>query len=269
MTVSALDLPTDLDTLGFLPGLRFRLAHRIAMHIQVTPFQMANRKPLVSFSFDDVPQSAARTGADLLSEHGAIATFFVSGSLIGQQADHWDMIQPIDLSNLVRGGHEIGCHTFGHLSIAESDPNRILDDTQANLRFLQTIEPTLTMENFAFPYGRGSFALKRKLAKSFRSSRGIVPNVNTGRIDLQFLSALPLIDRQMTPGGIDRILDQTAATNGWAIFYTHDVAPQPSPYGCSPALLAYTLTAAAARGIDCVSIRDGLDRIGVNKSPTK
>lgn len=248
------------------PDLRSRMVHRIAMHVPAAPFRIATDRPLVTFTFDDVPQSAARGGAELLLEHGAHGTFFVSGALIGTRTDHWKMIEPEDLSALVHGGHEIGCHTFEHVSAVDADPDRIVKDTKKNLAFLRQLEPDIKIDNFAFPYGRGSFGLKRKLADHFRSGRSIMPNINTGWIDLQFLGAMPLIDRQMTPGTIDRILDRALANNGWVIFYTHDVKPQPSPYGCSPALLAYALAAARAREIETVTVRDGLKAIGANGS---
>ena len=72
---------------------------------------------------------------------------------------------------------------------------------------------------------------------TFQTCRSIVPGVNFGSVDLQFLRAMPLIDRQMTRDGIDRAFDEAETNNGWLIFYGHDVTERPSPYGCSPDLL--------------------------------
>ena len=71
----------------------------------------------------------------------------------------------------------------------------------------------------------------------FQTCRSIVPGVNAGDVDLQFLRAVPLIDRQMDRDGIDRAFDEAQTNNGWLIFYGHDVAERPSLYGCSPDLL--------------------------------
>ena len=38
---------------------------------------------------------------------------------------------------------------------------------------------------------------------------------------------------------IHRVFDEAVATNGWLIFYTHDVADTPSPWGCTPGLLRH------------------------------
>ena len=45
---------------------------------------------------------------------------------------------------------------------------------------------------------------KAQLAKTFRSSRGIIPGVNSGVVDLHYLRSTPLIDRNIDNDGIDR-----------------------------------------------------------------
>lgn len=60
----------------------------------------------------------------------------------------------------------------------------------------------------------------------FQTCRSIVPGVNAGEVDLQFLRALPLINRQMNRDRIDRAFDEAQSNNGWLIF-GHDVAERP------------------------------------------
>jgi hypothetical protein len=67
---------------------------------------------------------------------------------------------------------------------------------------------------------------------------------------------MPLIDRQATRDQIDRTLDEALSTNGWLIFYGHDVAEQPSLYGCTPGLMAYALGAAARRDIPVLTMAE-------------
>jgi hypothetical protein len=57
-------------------------------------------------------------------------------------------------------------------------------------------------------------------------------------------------------------LEQTLSTGGWLIFYGHDVADRPSPYGCTPALLRHALEAARRRDIPLVSVAEALNRAG-------
>jgi hypothetical protein len=82
--------------------------------------------------------------------------------------------------------------------------------------------------------------------------------VNSGVIDLQFLHATPLIDREMDQSGIDRAFDEVQSTNGWLIFYGHDVAERSSPYGCTPALLTHALEAAARRKVQVLTMAEAL-----------
>jgi hypothetical protein len=77
---------------------------------------------------------------------------------------------------------------------------------------------------------------------------------------LQFLRSTPLIDKDIDRAGIDRVFDEAVATNGWLIFYTHDVADNPSPWGCTPGLLQYALDAAKRRNLPMVSVAEALRR---------
>ena len=85
-----------------------------------------------------------------------------------------------------------------------------------------------------------------------------MPGINTGSVDLQFLRAMPLIDRQIDRDGIERAFDEAQTNNGWLIFYGHDVAKRPSPYGCSPALLNHALETASRRKIPALTMAEAM-----------
>jgi peptidoglycan/xylan/chitin deacetylase (PgdA/CDA1 family) len=237
---------------------RARVSHRMAMHLRVEPFRLRNETPVVSFTFDDVPKSAATTGATILEAHGAHGTFYVIGSQVGTSSALWDMIGCEDIVALHRKGHEIACHTFSHKRACDIDAETLSEEIEHNQQYLRAIDPSITIENFAYPFGYGSFVRKRQLKTIFRSCRSIVPGVNSGTVDLQFLRAMPLIDRRINRDGIERAFDEAQTTNGWLIFYTHDVADEPSPYGCSPALLNEALEAASRRKIPVLNMAEAL-----------
>ncbi len=131
-------------------------------------------------------------------------------------------------------------------------------ELEKNRRYLLALDSSIRIENFAYPYGTGSVLRKGQLGEAFRTSRGILPGVNSGTVDLQYLRSSPLIDREIDAEGIDRAFDEAVATNGWLIFYSHDVEDEPSPYGCSPALLRHALDAAARRKMPALSVADAL-----------
>src|ERR1700710_2004706 len=183
---------------------RARFSHRMAMHLRVEPFRMRNATPMVSFTFDDVPKSAATVGAPILEAHGAHGTFYVIGSQVGTSSPLWDMVDGDDVVTLHRAGHEIACHTFSHKRACDLDAGALSAEVARNQQYLRSLDASIRIENFAYPFGYGSFVRKRQLKTVFKSCRSIVPGVNSGTVDLQFLRAIPLIDRRLAQGGTER-----------------------------------------------------------------
>jgi peptidoglycan/xylan/chitin deacetylase (PgdA/CDA1 family) len=186
----------------------------------------------------------------------------VSGSLVGKSCDHWQGVSAGEIAQLHRRGHEIACHTFSHQPATELDASRLAAEVEQNRDYLRSLDPSIQIDNFAYPYGLGSVWRKAQLASTFRSSRGIIPGVNRGVVDLQYLRSTPLIDRNIDRDGIDRAFDALVDTNGWLIFYGHDVTAKPSPYGCTPTLLRHALDAAAKRNVAVKTITGALDAAG-------
>jgi peptidoglycan/xylan/chitin deacetylase (PgdA/CDA1 family) len=241
---------------------RARFSHRMAMHLCVEPFRLRNATPMVSFTFDDVPKSAATAGAPILEAHGVHGTFYVIGSQVGTSSPLWDMVDGEDVVALHRQGHEIACHTFSHKRACDLDAGALSAEVARNQQYLRSLDASIRIENFAYPFGYGSSVRKRQLKTIFKSCRSIVPGVNSGSVDLQFLRAMPLIDRRIDRDGIERAFDEAQTANGWLIFYTHDVADQPSPYGCSPSLLNEALEAASRRKIPVLNMAEALQCAG-------
>ncbi len=217
---------------------------------------------MVSFTFDDAPESAASIGAPMLEEYGGRATFYISGGLVGQWSGYWNGIEPDDIISLHRSGHEIACHTYSHRQAIDLDALGMAEELHQNRRYFAEIDPTIRLQNFAYPYGLATVARKGQLKNLFHSARSILPGVNHDVIDLQFLRATPLIDVHIDASGIENAFDEATRTNGWLIFYGHDLATKPSPYGCTPHLLQQALRAAAARNMPIVTVAEALQRAG-------
>jgi peptidoglycan/xylan/chitin deacetylase (PgdA/CDA1 family) len=244
------------------PAFKARVSNRLARHFRAAPLHLAGNGPMVSFTFDDVPLSAATVGAPMLEDFGGRGTFYVSGSLVSQWSGHWDGLGADGIVALHDKGHEIACHTFSHRRTTELDAATMAAEIAQNRNYFQTLDASIRLENFAYPYGLASVSLKDQLKDVFRSSRGILPGVNSGTIDLQFLRATPLINQDIDEGGIDRAFDEALSTGGWLIFYGHDVTAAPSPYGCTPALLRHALEVARRRNIALVTVAEALRRAG-------
>jgi peptidoglycan/xylan/chitin deacetylase (PgdA/CDA1 family) len=217
---------------------------------------------MVSFTFDDAPDSAAGEGASLLEAHGGRGTYYIAGSLINQPGDYWRGLSNDAIVRLHRAGHEIACHTFSHQSSAKLDEATMAREIERNRSHFRRIDSSIKLENFAYPYGIASFWRKPQLTKAFRSARGILPGVNRDVIDLQFLRASPLVNYEIDAAGVDGYFDEAVASGGWLIFYGHDVVDAPSPYGCTPHLMRHALEAAGKHDMPIVTVAEALRRIG-------
>jgi peptidoglycan/xylan/chitin deacetylase (PgdA/CDA1 family) len=238
--------------------IKARIGNKLARHLRATPFTLRNNGPMVSFTFDDAPVSAVTRGAAMLEEYHARGTFYVSGGLIDSWSGNWTTISADDVVGLHRRGHEIACHTFSHARATDLTAKAMAAELEKNRNYLLSLDPSIQIENFAYPYCTGSVFRKGQLGRTFRTSRGVLPGVNSGTVDLQYLRSSPLIDIEMDTDGIERVLDEAVATNGWLIFYSHDVEDEPSPYGCTPALLRHALDATARRKMPLLSVAEAL-----------
>lgn len=243
-------------------ALQGRVSNRLARHFRAASHRLPAHAPMVSFTFDDAPDSAAGDGAELLEKHNGRGTFYLAGSLIDQPSDYWHGLSNDAIVRLHRAGHEIACHTFSHRCSANLDEAAMAREIERNRCYFRGIDSSITLENFAYPYGIASVWRKPQLTKAFRSARGILPGINSDVIDLQFLRASPLVDCEIDKAGVDRYFDEAVASGGWLIFYGHDVAKAPSPYGCTPDLMRHALEAAQRRHMPIVTVAEALRRIG-------
>src|SRR5262245_18232998 len=129
---------------------------------------------MVSFTFDDAPDSAASLGASLLEHHGGRGTLTLAGRLIHRHSDHLHPLSNEAIVRLHRAGHEIACHTFSHLPAVDLDETAMAREIEHHRRYFMGVDPSIMLQNFAYPYGLASVWRKPQLAKSFRSARGIL-----------------------------------------------------------------------------------------------
>lgn len=251
--------------MAMLQKLTGGLSSKAARHYCSKPFTLHNRAPMVSFTFDDVPDSAYRNGASILEEFGWRGTFYIASGTCGTRDEFWDVISGADVTALHRQGHEIGCHTFSHVPVSTLDADMLDAEIARNHETLRTLCDGLAPTNFCFPFGKVSFARKLQLQARFDTCRSIYEGVNAGRTDLAMLQVIELYDRTLTPEKLAAVLRETRERNGWLIFYTHDVAEEPSWIGCSPQRMRETLAAVRDAGLVCLTVRDALDASGYQR----
>jgi peptidoglycan/xylan/chitin deacetylase (PgdA/CDA1 family) len=216
--------------------------------------------PMISFAFDDVPASAAETGATILGRRGLKGTYFVAAALAGTDAVTGPMATPDQVRWLAAAGHEIGCHTYSHLDCGQASACDAVEDVARNAETLEAwgVGRPAT---FAYPFGDVAPATKRALAPRFSVMRALHHGLVTAGTDL---NQAPAVGVEGPDGEALAMawLRRTAGRGAWLILCTHDVADQPSAYGCTPAALERLVDAALANGLEPVTMAEGAARLG-------
>ncbi len=225
-----------------------RLTRRIIQWRRAKPLDKPVNGPVVSFSFDDFPRSAAHTGARIIESVGGRATFYACTGLSGTSNHMGDIFLPEDLHRLNAAGHEIGAHSDGHVDMFKADPDAALADITTNISTLRLMGHHAPVDQFAYPYGETIGVLKRRLVDRFAAARGILPGINAQGSDLMQLRAVEIGDSEWMMQRATRLLDACIASSGWLIFFTHDVRERPSGFGISPAALEHLAQLARDRG---------------------
>ena len=214
------------------------------------------RPGIVSFTFDDFPQSAYRTGGRILEEAGVRGTYYAAMSASQPDPQRAAFVRE-DLQRLLHEGHELGCHTFSHLDCSATPIREVLRDVERNAK---AVEEALgeQLVSFAYPKGRLAGSAKARLSRIFATCRGIKPGINRACIDLAHLHANNLYSDAAPIERARALIQDVASGGGWLLFYTHDVDEHPSRFGSNPRDLSKTLELALEAGCRVLPVRSAL-----------
>jgi len=227
----------------------------ITRTIPLNPVRSRLTQAVASISFDDIPHSAARVGAPILERAEVSGTFYVCGGNTGKSFENRPQHEVSDLLAIHKAGHEIACHSFAHpevtkLTIADRDQDR-----KANSDFIQAELGDVIMTSFAYPYGSVSLAAKAYYARHFFTCRGVYRGLNSGLVDFGELRAIGIEKRQYSKERVRDLVAEAKERNAWIIFFTHDVGPDPSDYGCTPQNLEDVITTLKDAGIETLPVK--------------
>ena len=232
-----------------------RAKQKVARMIPANPIRSKLTAPLASISFDDIPHSAARVGAPILESANLRGTFYVCGGHTGEKFEDRDQHELSDLVTLHRNGHELACHTFVHPDTTHINDEARGKDCAANAAYMRDHIGDVALSSFAYPYGAVSLAAKSFYARSFFTCRGVYRGVNHGLMDFSELLAIGIESRQHDMGRVRSSLDEAKERNGWVIFFTHDVGPEPSRFGCRPRDLEDVIAALIDAKIETLPVK--------------
>jgi peptidoglycan/xylan/chitin deacetylase (PgdA/CDA1 family) len=217
-------------------------------------------RPIYSFTFDDVPESAMRNGVPVLESVGAFGTFYVSAKL-GEKEGRGRFLSLAGVAALHRGGHHIACHTYSHYELAEGSAREMMWDAQKNRLILSEALGGDPIDHFSYPFGMVTLRAKRLLRAAYKTLRGNRSGINYGVVDLTCLRSAKLYSRVLDRKHISRMISANTKVGGWLIFYTHGVEKEPGVWDISTDDLRWVVGECVRMGGEILSIRGAYERI--------
>jgi peptidoglycan/xylan/chitin deacetylase (PgdA/CDA1 family) len=247
-------------------GLIDRFSNRLIWKMAKRTRKVETEVALVSFTFDDVPDTALTNGAAILEKYDARGTFYIAGGISGRVEPDRRLIDAEGCLELFRRGHEIGCHTFSHDRVREYGGN-LPADLDQNARFLREIGIARPATNFAFPYNAAWPLARKELGTRYDTCRGAGESINRGEVDPLMLQSVEIRQPEQHSLGLTAYIDEVATNPGWLVFFTHDIAETPTPYGCTPATLEHLVRRCVEKGCRIVTVEEAVRQLGWKTDP--
>jgi glycosyltransferase involved in cell wall biosynthesis/peptidoglycan/xylan/chitin deacetylase (PgdA/CDA1 family) len=226
------------------------------------PFVISLQRPLISFTFDDFPRSALLTGGAILHRFGRAGTYYASLGLAGRETASGQIFFPDDLTTLVEQGHELGCHTFSHCDSWGTATKTFESSIIENRAALSRLFPYAEFKTFSYPISLPRPRTKARTADYFLCCRGGGQTFNAGKVDLNQLSAYFLEKSRDNLQEVKDLIDRNRQAGGWLIFATHDIADDPTPFGCTPGFFEKVVQYAVNSGAQIVPVVEALEVLG-------
>jgi peptidoglycan/xylan/chitin deacetylase (PgdA/CDA1 family) len=150
---------------------------------------MRNARPLVSFTFDDVPKSSCTRGRQILEGSGLRGSYYLSLALMDSVYEIGAAFSRTDLEDLISGGHEIGSHTFEHLDAWTAATDLFEASLRQNQRRLDELHPGQVFRTFSYPLNTPRPPIKKAAGALHACCRGGGQTYNAGTVDLNLLNS--------------------------------------------------------------------------------
>lgn len=218
-------------------------------------------RSVISFSFDDFPRSALCVGGEILKRYNLSGTYYAALGLLGKDSISGPIAVGEDLKRCLEEGHELGCHTFSHLDSWQTPAKLFEDSVVQNSLALNDLIPGAQFRSFSYPMSEPHPLVKRAVARHFRCCRSGGQRINFGTADLNQLSAYFLEKASESMEPIKNLIDRNMKLGGWIIFASHDISPQPSPYGCTPEFFEEVVRYAVYSGARILPVNEALSSV--------
>ncbi|MDR3509366.1 MAG: polysaccharide deacetylase family protein [Caulobacteraceae bacterium] len=240
-------------------SLRGKLRRRLVRGLARRPARLNLDRPMVTFTFDDAPDTAVTNGAKVLEAHGARGSYYVSTSLAGGEGPMGRYATREALMAVAARGHELACHTANHLDCGQARAAQILAEVDANAEAFKAWGAAPATQ-FAYPYGDVSLDAKRALGGRFKILRALHKGLIETGTDLNQAPAIGIEGARGEDMAL-RWLKRARDRKAWLLLYTHDVCETPSPWGSTPQVLGALIEAAKSMDFEIVTLSEGSRRL--------
>ena len=240
-------------------------------NIYTHKIDIKNDRAIFSFTFDDVPISAATNGANILEELNVTGTYYVALGMEGEidvnDVNKRRFISNAEIKSLYNNGHDIGCHTYSHLNLRKSNTKDVVLDCDKNTRRLQNIIKITSIDHFAYPFGMVSPGGKRELGRKYKTLRTTDNGINTGKTDFTHLRAISLCSNSFDKDSIQATISEATKNKAWVIFYSHDICENPSEWGTNTEDFKWVVEQCAKSDGEILNMSHAFNKIINNQTP--
>ena len=247
--------------MSFFTFLRGRLRYCGTLLLGQRGIHLTNQTPVISFTFDDFPRSALKSGGSILEKYGLAATYYAALGLMNAEAPVGRIFSEEDLHEVLIRGHELGCHTFDHCHAWKTHPRTFEESILRNRRTLSRLLPGASFPTHSYPLDIPRPRTKHKTEKYFLCCRGGSQTLNYGRTDLNYLKAYFLERSSGNSTVVKALIDWNCRRGGWLIFGTHDITQNPSPFGCTPGFFTDIVRYAVRSGATILPVAAALKKL--------
>lgn len=237
---------------NLIPHFRARFSAQFKRSIQLP-------EPVVTFTFDDFPETAVTQGAAILEQFNLKGTFYISMGLCGKESSVGRIASMEQIASLIEKGHEIGCHTYSHVDAWVEPHHKFVESMELNKKALMENFPSLQVTSFAYPKGSATPESKRAVGERFVTGRGIYWGFNKNRTDLNLLYACELYCSSVQSRQYQKfldVIDKCIKEKGWLILFTHDVREKNGPFGCTPEVLQALVEYCIGKGVAIKPVKE-------------
>lgn len=231
-----------------------RLSNFLVRKLHQKKLELNLDRPIISFTFDDIAESAVTFAPKAMEKYNIMGTFYVAAELLGKEGAVGKYASDYDVKALSETGHHIAHHTFSHVSVATLSDEDLKSEVEKNNNALYLLTGLKTLKHFSYPFGKISLPAKKFMTQHFLTMRSVFPGVNFGTIDLAALRAVSIYDRCVDKKRISDWISKVVSTKGWLIFYTHDISDNPSYWGTSKQLFKFVLDEAVSSNASVLNI---------------